>query len=349
MLILLPFLHSQGSVSGETLNMLGRYSALAIAAIGLDLIWGYAGILSLCQAFFFTLGGYAMGMYLAFQLPSTDNAAIPQTLYVVYPYDVGQVKGEEVLPWFWWPFQHFPLALGLAIILPAIVAGIIGMLGFRSRVRGVYFAILTQAVTVAAYLFFCDNDMFLCGTNGLSQFSTFLGIDLGDDGLQFNLYLATAITLLVVYIGSAFLVESRFGHVLVAVRDAESTLRFQGYRPWQFKFLIFALAGAFAGIAGALYVPQMQIITPSNMAPMESILMVVWVAVGGRGTLAGAVLGALLVNLSYNFLTSPHQLFGVEVWSPDYWPIALGLLFVLVVLYLPTGLINLFTGRRRNA
>jgi len=349
MCILLPLLYAVGVVGVETLNMFGRYSCFAIAAIGLDLVWGFAGILSLCQAFFFTLGAYGMGMYLAHQFPSGDNTLIPQSLYVVYPYDIGQVKGDEVLPWFWWPFRSFPVALILAIVIPAVAAAVIGMLGFISRVKGVYFAILTQAVTVAAFLFFCDNDMFLCGTNGLSQFSTFLGIDLGSPGLKVGFYLATVITLLLVYIGSAFLVESRFGHVLVAVRDAESTLRFQGYRPWHFKFLVFALAGAFAGIGGLLYVPQMQIITPSNMAPIESILMVVWVAVGGRGTLSGAVLGALVVNLAYNFLTSPHRLAGVEVWNPEYWPLVLGLMFVLVVLFIPNGIVSLVRGRRATA
>lgn len=345
-LVLLPGLYLGGVIGVETLNMFGRYSCFAIVAIGLDLIWGFTGILSLCQAFFFTLGAYGMGMYMAHQLPSVDNNLIPQTLYVVYPYEVGQGKGEEILPWFWWPFKYFPVALVLSILVPAIVAGLIGLSGFISRVRGVYFAILTQAITVAAYLFFCDNNMFLCGTNGLSQFKSFLGMDLGNTNLKVGLYLVTALTLLVIYGVSALLVGSRFGRVLVAVRDSESTLRFQGYKPWQYKSLIFAFAGGLAGIGGMLYVPQMQIITPSNMAPIESILMVVWVAVGGRGTLAGAVLGALSVNLLYQFLTSPQNLMGMEVWRPEFWPVLLGLLFVAVVLFMPNGIVSIF---RRNA
>jgi len=292
-----PLMYFTGIMRIETVNMLGRYLCFAIVAVGLDLIWGYTGILSLCQALFFTVGAYGMGMYMAHQYPSADNSLIPQSLYVVYPYDIGQGKGDEILPWFWWPFKYFPLAVILSMLVPGLLAAAIGIGGFFSRVRGVYFAILTQAITVAAFLIFSDNDMFLCGTNGLSQFKTFLGFDLGDDRLKLMLYLATTLSLIAVMAMCQYVVHSRFGRILIAIRDTESALRFQGYKPHLFKVIAFGFAGAIAGLGGMLYTPQMQIITPSDMAPIKSILIVVWVAVGGRGTLTGAVIGALFVNL----------------------------------------------------
>jgi urea transport system permease protein len=340
-LVLVPGLYLGGLIHIETVNRLGRYLCFAIVAIGLDLIWGYTGILSLCQALFFTVGAYGMGMYMAHQYPSVDNASIPQTLYVVYPYGVGQMKGQETLPWFWVPFRHFPLAVLLSLAVPAALAAFVGLGGFISRVRGVYFAILTQAITVAAYLFFCDNDMFLCGTNGLSQFRTFLGYSLGSNGFKFSLYLVTVLALLLAFALAQAITRSRFGRILVAIRDSEPSLRFQGYKPHQFKLIIFAFAGALAGLGGMLYTPQMQIVTPSDMAPIKSILIVVWVAVGGRGTLTGAVIGALSVNLVYSILTSPITWGGVKVWSPDFWPILLGLLFIAVVLVIPKGVVSL--------
>ncbi len=338
--VVIPLLYALGLIRIETVNMYGRYLCFALVAIGLDLIWGYTGILSLCQALFFTAGAYAMGMYMAHQYPSADNPEIPQSLYVVYPYGVGQSKGEEILPWFWAPFRSFPLTLLLAIAVPAGIAALIGFSGFKSRVRGVYFSILTQAITVAAYLFVSDNNMFLCGTNGLSQFKDFLGFDMGSTGFKMSLYLITVATVLVVYVLCSLMVGSRFGRILVAIRDNETALRFKGYRPHIYKLIVFMLAGGLAGLGGMLYIPQMQIITPSDLAPMKSILIVVWVAVGGRGSLSGAVVGALLVNLIYSWLTSPITVGGVAVWSPDYWPIVLGLMFIAVVLVIPTGLVN---------
>ncbi len=335
-----PLLYFAGLLHIETVNMLGRYLCFAIVAVSLDLLWGYTGILSLCQALFFTVGGYAMGMYMAHQYPSEGNPLIPQSLYVVYPYAVGQGRGEEILPWFWVPFQYFPAALVLSMLAPAALAAFIGLGGFYSRVRGVYFAILTQAISVAAYLFFSKNDMYLCGTNGLSQFRDFLGFNPRGEGFKLSLYLCSAAALLGVYALCQWIVHSRFGRVLAAVRDAEPTLRFQGYKPHLYKLLVFALAGGIAGIGGMLYTPQMQIITPSDMAPIKSILIVVWVAVGGRGTLTGAVVGALAVNVIYSALTSPISLAGVQIWNPNYWPILLGLLFIGVVLVIPAGVIG---------
>ena len=339
--LMLPLLAFYGLVPIETVNMAGRYLAFGIVAVGLDLIWGYTGILSLCQSLFFALGGYAMGMYLAHQGNLFGPNGIPEALYVVYPYAIGESKGMEVLPWFWMPFKSFNLTLLLGMLIPGLLAGVIGFFGFISRVRGVYFAILTQALTVAAWMFFSQNNMKLCGTNGLTHFKTIAGHSLREDPVKLALYGATLASLVGVYVLCSLLVRSRFGRVLVAIRDSEMTLRFTGYQPFAYKTAIFALSGAIAGLAGLLYTPQASIVTPSYMEARWSILMVVWVAVGGRGSLAGAVLGALLVNLLYNTLTSQHTVLGVT-WKPDYWPFALGLLFVFVVLVLPGGLVSLW-------
>lgn len=336
---LLPLLCWAGLVSVETVNTVGRYLAFGIVALGLDLIWGYTGILSLCQSFFFALGGYTMGMYLAHQ--GNIFNGIPESLYIVYPYKVGESKGMEVLPWFWIPFKSFNLTLLLGMLIPGLLAGVIGFFGFISRVRGVYFAILTQALTVAAWMFFSQNNMKLCGTNGLSHFKTIAGHSLQEDSTKIGLYIATLLCLIVVYVLCQLLVHSRFGRVLIAVRDSEMTLRFTGYRPHAYKTAVFAIAGAIAGLGGLLYTPQASIITPTYMEAIKSILIVIWVAVGGRGSLGGAVIGALLINLLYNTLTSQWTL-GPFVWSPDYWPFVLGTLFILVVLVLPDGLIGLW-------
>jgi urea transport system permease protein len=333
--VVLPLLSFTGLVSVELVNMLGRYLAFAIVAVGLDLIWGYTGILSLAQSFFFALGGYGMGIYLAFQ--GTLFNGIPEALYVVYPYAVGEAKGHEVLPWAWLPFQNFGLTVVLCLLVPAVIAGLVGLVGFFSRVKGVYFSILSQALTVAAVLFFSKNEMKFGGTNGLTHFKTIAGLNLSDPNTKILLYLATFFALVGVFYLSRALTRTRFGRVLVAIRDSEKTLRFSGYQPYLFKTAIFAFAGLLAGLGGMLYTPQANIITPSYMDAKWSILMVVWVAVGGRGSLTGAVLGALGVNLLYNALTSQWSV-GAFTWSPDYWPIVLGLLFILIVLKFPGGL-----------
>jgi len=333
--ILLPMLAHAGIVSVETVNMAGRYMALGIVALGLDLIWGYTGILSLCQALFFALGGYAMGIHLAHQ--GTLHNGIPESLYVVYPYKVGESKGMEVLPWFWLIFKPFNLMIILGILIPGLVAGLIGFAGFISRVKGVYFSILTQALTVAAMMFFSKNEMKLCGTNGLTHFTTLAGHDLSDPEVKIGLYAVTLACLVGTYVLCLLITKSRFGRVLLAVRDSETALRFAGYKPYAFKTAIFVFAGMLAGLAGLLYTPQANIITPSYMEARWSILMVVWVAVGGRGTLSGAVVGALVINLLYNAMTSQWSI-GSFVWKPDYWPFVLGLLFIVVVLALPNGI-----------
>jgi urea transport system permease protein len=337
--LLLPALAKTGVISVETVNMVGRYLAFAIAAVGLDLIWGYTGILSLCHSLFFALGGYAMGMHLALQGKLFNG--IPEALYVVYPYAVGESRGSETLPWFWHLFDSFHLTLAMGMLIPGLLAALVGFFCFVSRVRGVYFSILTQALTVAATMFFSKNELKFCGTNGLTHFKTILGQPLTSHNVKLALYLFTLAALVMVLGICFYLVRSRFGKVLTAIRDSETALRFAGYRSTTYKTAVFAFGGAVAGLAGMLYVPMAGIITPSYMEAKWSILMVVWVAVGGRGKLLGAVLGALAVNLLYNFLTSQWSI-GAFVWNPDYWPFVLGLLFLAVVLVLPGGLFSLW-------
>ena len=494
-LVAIPVGYGVGWVSIETVNMLGRYMTFAIIAVGLDLLWGYAGILSLCQATFFCLGGYAMGIYLAHHGGPegiTDRLGwkLPACLYVVYPYQVGEVPEDAMVPWFWKPFFNLPVTVFLAVLIPGLVAALIGVFCFRSRVRGVYFAILTQAIAVAAFLFFQRNEVKFGGTNGLTRFdyvagwhtvsefgpknlapnSTFAGdasewsmigaqssrfkegvsydgstegmiesglnapmisqteytglinlasgevapnfcriLALNDGGdvlqtvplhavprrgrdmteyranftlesdatrvryevgfgeaqsfvlsspriferyqsnrggwqlsdprVQVVLYVLTLLSLILVYLGCRYLVQSRFGRVLLAIRDDEPTLRFFGYQAWVYKLLAFVIAAMCAGWGGLLYAPQMKIITPYDMEPARSILVVIWVAVGGRGTLAGAIVGALSINLLYDYLTSEHD-YGIFVWKAEYWQFVLGALFIGVVLLFPKGMVN---------
>ena len=295
----------------------------------------------------------------------------------------GESSGDALVPGFWKPFWNL-LTVLLGLLIPGFASFVLGYFVFRSKVRGVYFAILTQAIAVATWLVFCRNDVKLCGTNGLVRFdviapaeslTTFspidakdkwvasndssmnldinkdgkidqldysiadVGYELSSDEVRISLYLITAACLFGSFLLCRWVVNSRLGRVLLAIRDDESTLCFFGYKPYVYKIFVFSLAGVLSGLAGMLYVPQMEIITPSNMEAYRSLLVVVWVAVGGRGTLSGAVLGALVVNLLYNYFTSQHD-FYLFSWNPDYWQILLGLMFVLVVLYLPNGLIG---------
>ena len=336
--IALPILYASGVLSIDKVNMIGRYLALALVAISLDLVWGYTGMLCLCQSFFFALGGYAMGMYLAHHggpegIVDELGWKIPACLYVVYPYRVGEVPGDALTPWFWKPFYSLPGTIALGLLIPGLVALVIGFFVFRSRVRGVFFAVLTQAVTLAAWLVFCMNNMKLCGTNGLTRFENIAGYSLSDPSTRLALYVITLVTLSLVYVFCRYIVKSRLGRVLIAIRDDETRLRFTGYKPHVFKMFVFSISAMIAGLGGMLYAPQMGIFTPTNMEVRESILVVVWVAVGGRGTLGGAIAGTLLVNLLYNTLTTTH---------PQYWPFALGALFILVVLYFPDGIASLW-------
>jgi urea transport system ATP-binding protein len=419
--VLVPALYQNETIGIETVNMLGRYLCFALLALSLDLIWGYGGMLCLCQSFFFSLGGYAIGMFLAHHggpegIVDANGWKLPACLFVVYPYEVGQAPGDALLPWFWKPFWSLPVTLLLGMLIPGLVAAVIGFFVFRSRVRGVFFAILTQAITVAAWLVFSMNQMMFCGTNGLTRFDRittsfteviqidvdpaalkeqqvelaevrrvldtyqaahdgsleqdghhftsrprkFLNVNvdfaklklssptgsvrlgdiaklevagwrLSEHNVKFALYLVTITTLLVVFLGCQLMIRSRFGRVLIAIRDNETRLRFAGYRPYVFKMAVFAISAMIAGLAGMLYAPQMQIFTPTNLEPKESILVVVWVAFGGRGSLSGPVAGALLVNLLYFYLTG---------WSPATWPFLLGGIIVFVVIVMPDGIIG---------
>ena len=345
-LVMIPLSYYTGLITIGTVNMLGRYMAFAIVAVGLDLIWGYTGILSLCQSFFFALGGYAMGMYLAHHggpegIIDANNWKIPACLYVVYPYKVGEAPGDALVPWFWKPFYTLPVTTLLGLLIPGLAALVIGYVGFRSRVRGVYFAILTQAITVAGWLVFCMNNMKLCGTNGLTRFDRIAGFKLANPNVKVSLYILTLLSLVGVYALCRYVVKSRLGRVLIAIRDDETTLRFSGYKPYIYKLFAFVLAGMIAGLGGMLYAPQMGIFTPTNMEASASILVVVWVAVGGRGALSGAILGALAVNLLYNFFTSEKDFF-LFVWKAEFWQFILGGLFIGVVLLFPGGLIDLW-------
>ncbi len=318
-----PALFASGNLDQSQLSQLGRYCCLAMVAVGLDLVWGYCGVLSLCQAMFFTLGGYACGMYLAMHGP-LDGGGIPRALFVVSSDPSGMA-----LPWFWKPFASAGFAATMTVLVPGTFAAVFGFFAFRSRIRGVYFSIITQATTVAVWLLFCRNDLQLCGTNGLTNFTHILGFELRETSTKVGLYLASAATLCASAYGALWLTRSRFGRLLIAIRDNESRLRFAGYNPVWFKTVIFALGAVLAAVGGALYTPQTGIVTPANMMAIESILVVVWVAVGGRGTIIGAVVGALAINLLYAWLTT---------LVPKAWPFIIGALFVAVVLFMPAGL-----------
>ena len=354
-----PILYLAGGISIETVNMLGRYLALALVALSLDLVWGYTGMLCLCQSFFFSLGGYAMGMYLAHHggpegIVDKLGWKIPACLYVVYPYKVGESPADALTPWFWKPFYTLPGTMVLGLFISGLVAFVIGFFVFRSRVRGVFFAVLTQAITLAAWLVFCMNNMKLCGTNGLTRFDRIAGFKLSEPSTRLTLYLVTLGLLVLMYWLCLFIVNSRLGRVLIAIRDNETRLRFVGYKPHVFKVFVFSLSAMIASLGGMLYAPQMGIFTPTNMEVKKSILVVVWVAVGGRGTLSGAISGTLVVNLLYYFLTSQRQFFWflkgalsnetyeLLIWKPDYWPFVMGALFIGVVLFFPDGLTSMW-------
>jgi urea transport system permease protein len=331
-LIVLPLLNvlppedSWLHLSDFRLNQFGKFLCFAILAIGLDLTWGYCGVLSLGQGVFFGFGAYCMGMYLALQIgkESVYGSDLPD--FMVWT----QVKE---LPWFWVPFKSFWAGLLGAILVPVLFATIFGFLAFRSRIKGVYFAIITQALAFAAWLVFNRNETRLGGTNGLTDFKQILGFRLSDPATQRGLYILTVLALIGAYLLCRWIVESRTGKVLVAIRDSESRVVFSGYTPWVYKLFVFVVAAGLAGLAGLLYVPQVGIITPAQIGVLPSLEVVIWVAVGGRGTLVGAVLGAMTVNYGRSVLTN---------YFPEAWPFILGGLFVVVVTMFPDGLIGIF-------
>ncbi len=313
-------------------SLAGKYLCFAILALSVDLIWGFAGILSLGHAAFFGLGGYAMGMYLMRQIGPRGMYGNP-----ILPDFMVFLNWKE-LPWYWHGFDNPVFAVVMALAVPGVLALVFGWLAFRSRVSGVYLSIMTQALTYALALAFNRNDMGFGGYNGLTDFKEMFGFPLQADATRVGLLLATAIILALQLLVARYVVASRFGKVLIAVRDTESRTRFLGYRPEYYKLFVFVLSAIMAGIGGALYVPQVGIINPSEFAPANSIEAVIWVAVGGRGTLVGAILGAVLVNAGKTYFTSA---------LPELWLFALGLLFILVTLLLPAGIMGLF--RRRAA
>lgn len=320
-------------VSAYGITLIGKYLCYGMLALAVDLIWGYCGILSLGHAAFFSLGGYAMGMYLMRQIGSRGVYGDP-----ILP-DFMVFLNYKSLPWFWYGFNHFPLALAMMILVPALMALVFGWLAFRSRVTGVYFSIISQALTYALMLAFFRNNMGFGGNNGFTDFKDILGFDLHSDRTHVALLVITAAALAASYMACRAIVQSRAGRVVLAIRDAESRTRFLGYPVESFKLWLFVFSGIIAGIAGALYVPQIGIINPSEFAPINSIEAVIWVAVGGRGTLYGAIAGAVLVNYAKTYLTGAF---------PEVWLYALGALFVLVTLFLPRGVIGLMAARGKD-
>ncbi|MBP2302840.1 urea ABC transporter permease subunit UrtC [Azospirillum picis] len=310
-----------------TVSLLGKYLCFALLALALDLVWGYCGILSLGHAAFFAIGGYAMGMYLMRQIGPRGvygNPVLPD--FMVF------LNWKE-LPWYWLGFDQFWFAALMVLVVPGALAFAFGWFAFRSRVTGVYLSIITQALTFALLLAFFRNDMGFGGNNGLTDFKDILGHDIQADGTRVALFVATVAALAFSYMIASGVIASKLGKVLVALRDAESRVRFIGYDTESYKLFAWTLSACMAGVAGALYVPQVGIINPSEFAPASSIEAVIWVAVGGRGTLAGAILGAVLVNMGKSYFTGA---------LPELWLFALGGLFVLVTLFLPKGLLGLW-------
>jgi len=314
-------------VSTYSITLLGKYLCYAMLALAVDIIWGYCGILSLGHGAFFALGGYAMGMYLMREIGDRGVYGHP-----ILPDFMVFLDWQE-LPWFWHGMDQFWFAMIMAVLVPGLLAFVFGWLAFRSRVTGVYLSIMTQALTYALLLAFFRNEMGFGGNNGLTDFKEILGFDLQSDSTRVSLFIITAVLLAVVLMLSQRILSSRLGKVTLAVRDAEARTRFIGYRTERYKVWLFVYSAVIAGVAGALYVPQVGIINPGEFSPINSIEVVIWVAVGGRGTLIGAIIGALLVNYAKTRFTAI---------MPDGWLFALGALFVLVTLFLPKGLIGLY-------
>lgn len=318
-LTLLPASHPL-NLSTYTLTLVGKILCYAIVAVALDLVWGYAGLLSLGHGIFFALGGYAMGMYLMRQAAGGGLPAFMSFL------------SWDELPWFWWGTEHFAWALALIVLVPGLLALVFGFFAFRSKIKGVYFSIMTQALTYAGMLLFFRNETGFGGNNGFTGFTTILGMPITATGTRIGLFIATVL-LLMASLGMGFaLARSKFGRVLTAVRDAENRLVFCGYDPKGFKLMVWTLSAVLCGLAGALYVPQVGIINPGEMSPTNSIEAAIWVALGGRGTLIGPILGAGLVNGAKSYFTMA---------VPEYWQLFLGLIFIVVTLFLPRGVIGL--------
>ena len=312
-------------VSTYTITLLGKYLSFALLALAVDVVWGYCGVLSLGHGAFFALGGYGMGMYLMRQIGDRGvygNPELPDFMVFL---------NWDSLPWYWYGMDNFGFAMLMTVFVPGLLAFVFGWLAFRSRVTGVYLSIMTQALTYALMLAFFRNEMGFGGNNGLTDFKELLGFDLQSDGTRVGLFAITGLLVLLALHLSSYMMKSRFGRVIVSIRDAESRTRFLGYRTDHYKVWLFVYSAVLAAVAGALYVPQVGIINPGEFSPINSIEVVVWVAVGGRGTLYGAIVGALLVNYAKTKFTG---------WMPEGWLFALGALFVWVTLYLPKGIVG---------
>jgi len=331
--ILLPLLNiwlSEDSiwhVPNYMFSLLGKYLCYALVALAVDLIWGYTGILSLGHGVFFSIGGYAMGMYLMRSIGKEGVYKSDLPDFMVF------LDWKE-LPWYWYGFDNFVFTLLVILVIPGLLAFIFGYFAFRSRIKGVYFAIITQAMTFALMLLFFRNNTGFGGNNGLTDFKRILGYSLQEPSTKMGIYIITVLVLFLSYILSRYIVKSKLGRVLIAIRDAESRVMFSGYNTLHYKLAIWTLSAFLCGIAGALYVPQVGIINPSEMQPSNSIEMAIWVAVGGRGTLGGALVGAGLVNGAKSWFT---------VAAPDYWLYFLGGLFIVVTLFFPKGFVGIFS------
>lgn len=319
-LLILVLLVAPVFLSEFRVNLLGKFVTYAILAMGLDLIWGYTGILSMGHGVYFGLGAYCMAMYLKL-------AAAPGKMP-----DFMSWSGLNTLPWFWEPFSSGAFAVVMAVVLPTLLAFIVGYLTFKNRIQGVYFSILSQALSIIFVVLFVGQQAYTGGTNGLTDFRRIFGFPLSLDSTQLGLYYAAVVLLIFTYTVCRSLTERRIGKILVAIRDGENRVRFSGYNPASYKVFVYCLSAAFAGMAGAVYVPQVGIISPAEMGIVPSIEMVIWVAIGGKGTLIGAVIGAILVNALKS---------GVSESFPAIWSYFIGIAFVVVVLYMPYGIVGL--------
>ncbi|MES2438713.1 MAG: urea ABC transporter permease subunit UrtC [Verrucomicrobiota bacterium] len=325
LVVVMPMLHAFGVIQDLTLSLWGKYICYGIMAVSIDLLWGYTGLLCLGQALFFSLGGYMMGMHLMLMIGKLGQYKSDLPDFFVF-------LGHTYLPGFWKPFYSFPFAIAMVILVPAVLAYIFGFLAFRSRIKGVYFSILTQALTYGAALLFFRNELLMGGNNGFTDFKTIVGADLRLPETKRGLYIATALLLVAVVAFCKWLTNSRFGLIQRAIRDSENRVLFSGYATANFKLFIFVISAVIAALAGALFVPQAGIINPSEMTTEKSLEAVVWVALGGRGTLTGPVIGAIGVNALKSWASRAY---------PDYWLLILGGTFVLIVMFMPKGIVGL--------
>ena len=303
-------------------NLLGKFVAYAILALGIDLIWGYTGILSLGHGVYFGLGAYCMAMYLKLE---ASGGKLP---------DFMSWSGQETMPWFWKPFEAAPFAILMSLLLPALLALVIGYLTFKNRIRGVYFSILTQALSIIFVVLFVGQQAYTGGTNGITNFKSIFGFSLSDTSTKLGLFYVSVSMLLLAYLFCNFIIKSRAGKVLVAIRDGENRARFSGYNPAVYKTFVYCISAALAGLAGAVFVPQVGIISPAEMGIVPSVEMVIWVAIGGRGTLVGAIIGAILVNSLKS---------GISESFPSIWSYFIGIAFIVVVMFMPLGLAGSIT------